>query len=105
MRWDKAQDAHDVYVLTLLDEHEANKESQWIDEISTRFSQRELSVSKLFDEPKTQRKEEASDEINKEAKVQIEQRGVQIERMKFYIFKGDIRKYPEFKSELYTTKM
>lgn len=99
MRWNKTQDAHDIYVLSLSDDDEAAKEGQWIDEISNRFSKVELSVSKIFDDSKVQDTEETSDGNNDEAKVQTHQRGVQIERMKFNIFKGDIRKYPEFKSE------
>ena len=98
VRWNKTQDAHDGYVLTLANDDDAVKEAIWIDEIADRFSKIELSVSKMFDAPK-QCEEKTRPERVDDTKATIQQCGVKIERMKLAVFKGDIRKYPEFKRE------
>ena len=77
VRWNKTQDAHDGYVLTLENDDDAVKEATWIDEIADRFSKIELSVSKMFDAPK-QCEEKMRPESVDDTKATIQQCRVKI---------------------------
>ena len=107
-RWDKVQDAHDLYVLTLEDA-KAEEEAPWIADLETRFNAIELQVGKVMvlrkaaiNEPGTNDKESTVD-VQPDAKTvsatNVVQRGIKMETLKFTVFKGDLRRYPEFKSE------
>ena len=60
-KWQKAQDEHDMYVLTLgeLTEEEKNTEEAWLQELSVRFSDMEIKVDVVVE----QRKQIAKSEI------------------------------------------
>lgn len=102
-RWNKVQDAHDAYVLTL-DDTAVEAEAAWIDELANRFSEVELGVGKMLNGKECKdtpaKSEETVVESPRDDKPAIQQHsGIKLERMQFSTFKGDIRKYPEFKSE------
>ena len=116
-RWDNVQEVHDNYIERLGDiaEEELAVEDQWLDELSERFYNLEMRVDAEIDERKKieleaekQIKQETELKIAKEVanvkadKHEPRSNTIQLERMKFSTFDGDIRKYPKFKEEFMT---
>ena len=90
-------------------------EDEWLDELSERFYKIELDVDRELHDRKEATREELkliTQDIEQKMiieKVQTEKPGtsvksnsVQLERMKFEPFNGEIRKYPKFKTEFQT---
>lgn len=107
-RWNKVQDSHDLYVLTLGDKT-TEQEAAWITELETRFNAIELQVGAMMAQRKATIKEASTSDKESTADIQSDaktvsstkevQRGIKMETLKFTVFKGDLRRYPEFKSE------
>ena len=89
--WREVQATHDEYIDSLEEDADVEAEDAWLNELSDIFYKLEIQMDLVLDE----RKEVNSEEVNGDLK----QTTVQIERMKFDIFDGDIRKYPKFKDE------
>jgi hypothetical protein len=111
-QWSRVQECHDEYVENLHDysEQAISLEDEWIDELSERFYKVELDVDReLHDRKEATREELKAITQDIEQKMAIEKlqvdkatanaksNSVQLERMKFEAFNGDIRKYPAFK--------
>ena len=114
-RWDQVQDSHDAYICVLGDisEEQIASEDQWLNDLSNRFHQLELQVDQEIHKRKSaaeenirQIKEEKDLQASMTARsaetVPHKSNCVQLERMKFSQFDGDIRKYPRFKEEFHT---
>ena len=116
-QWSRVQECHDEYVENLHDysEEAISLEDEWIDELSERFYKVELDVDReLHDRKEATREELKAITQDIEQKMAIEKiqvdkatsnaksNSVQLERMKFEAFNGDIRKYPAFKTEFQT---
>ena len=102
-RWNKVQDAHDTYILTL-DDAAAVAEGDWIDELIERFSNAELAVGKCIESSKKRTEQDTKEsgnvqKIHTPETLPLLTRGIKMETLKFETFKGNIRKYPDFKSE------
>ena len=116
-QWTLVQGCHDQYIESLqgYSEEEISVEDDWLDELSGRFYKLELAVdSEIFNRKQAAREEikaitkEVENKITAE-KIEKEKdtihaktSSVQLERMKFEPFNGDIRKYPQFKTEFQT---
>ena len=116
-RWDNVQEVHDNYVEGLgeITDEEIAIQDQWIGELGQRFYNLEMRVDSDLDERKkvelaSERtlKQEMEFSIAKEAasaKVCIPESNsnyIQLERIRFTQFDGDIRKYPKSKEEFLT---
>ena len=95
--WREVQATHDEYIDSLEEDADVEAEDAWLNELSDIFYKLEIQMDLVLDE----RKEVNSEEVNGDLKQTktVKQSTVQIERMKFDIFDGDIRKYPKFKDE------
>ena len=113
-QWAKVQECHDEYIENLPDysEEDILVEDEWLDELSERFYKIELEVDRELHDRKEATREELkliTQDIEQKMmieKVQTEKvstsvksNSVQLERMKFEPFNGEIRKYPQFKTE------
>ena len=95
--WREVQATHDEYIDSLEEDADVEAEDAWLNELSDIFYKLEIQMDLVLDE----RKEVNSEEVNGDLKQTktVKQSTVQIERMKFDIFDGNIRKYPKFKDE------
>ena len=116
-RWYTVQEAHDSYIDSLGDipEEDIEKEDAWLDELAARFNGIEISVdselskrNQSIEREQRQIKEEHELKIAKEMadnsksqKAEGKSGSIQLERMKFSKFEGDIRKYPKFKEDFH----
>ena len=116
-RWYSVQEAHDSYLDSLGDipEEDIEKEDVWLEELAARFNELEISVdselskrNQSIEKEQRQIKEEHELKIAKEMndsrkseKSEAKTGSIQLERMKFSKFEGDIRKYPKFKEEFH----
>lgn len=101
LRWQAVQDAHDVYMIQV-GEESTDTESEWIDEMMTRYENIEMDADAALMKFKAVNRQGAADE--EEFKHPINQamnapmRGhLQLERLKLEKFDGELRKYPSFK--------
>ena len=113
-RWHTVEAAHDQYVSLTPDGDVGGVEEAWLEEVSERFDELELKVSDKIEtfrkRGESQKGGQSTSEGNgstsgKHVDAGSSQRKsmlpnlVKIEKLKFPVFGGDIRKYPEFKSE------
>ena len=102
VRWDAAQDAHDEYVSTLTAADKLDEEEQWINDLADRFDNLELAVGRKI---KLMRAPEPTTDVkpiinqSEVMKSSHSESVIRVEKLKFQLFCGDIRKYPEFKAE------
>jgi len=103
VRWEKLQEAHDEYVSHLVDTDtvESTVAEQWLDEIIERFDDIEVKVGQKLKGLKSETQGQAlPNTVSENMSRTASGKGVvKIERMKFQVFDGDIKKYPEFKEE------
>jgi len=100
-RWSEVQNAHDLYVGTIMTDESAEiEEDKWIDEIESRFSEMEIYCDTVIQERNSETrssKEPPDTKVTPEVKQQTTL--LKLERLKFRSFAGDIRKFPQFKEE------
>ena len=100
--YDCAQKAHDSYVVLLGTENIA-QEDNWIEELSTKYYEIEVHYDNYIDKRTSIKSEEnVIDNPKAEAVVNKSKPTIQLERMKFKEFNGDIRRYPRFKEDFDT---
>ena len=110
-RWKSVETAHDEFVSLIEDENTAEGEEDWLEEISERFDELELKISSKIQgftrHEDVQKNEQSTSQVGEPTQVQSIATGnrlvlpnmVKVEKLKFRIFGGDIRKYPEFRAE------
>ena len=102
-RWDKVQDAHYEYVAHLTDSNDIEDADLWIDSLAAKFDEVELRVGKKLKAIKVEQAPSTSTStIEQGSKIDVhgsQKTVVRVEKMKFPMFEGDIRKYPEFKED------
>ena len=101
-RWDQVQDAHDAFAAfaSEMPGEDADKLEEWIGELTDRFSQVEIDADKKLDQLKSQNKVKEVQQM--EACTERQAKGVgaiRIEKLKIAQFEGNIRKYPQFRTE------
>ena len=97
LRWERVQESHDEYVTHLTEPEQTDAAEEWMNEIAERFGQIEIEVGRKLRELSVESKvQKPSAEVTDAAPVKSI---VKIDRMKFQMFEGDIKKYPEFKAE------
>ena len=125
-RWEIAQEAHDKYIeeLGTVTEDEIETEDLWLNELAERFYNLEVRVDNTLHERKeknTAELDRAKEELISKAKEELDKQfskqsilrgtsestyvksnGIQLERMTFDKFSGNIRSYPKFKEEFNT---
>ena len=94
-RWTALQESHDMYVIQCVsDPIEVSANDSYIDKYCTEFVRLEVACdsfisTRTVDNPSTQPTVTPVSENN----------SIKLERVRFRIFDGDVRKYPKFKSE------
>ena len=114
-RWEQVQDSHDAYICSLgeVDDGTVASEDEWLDELSARFHElevkvdceihsRESSLEDRIQKVKDEYESKAATHTTPTDPVHHKSSSVQLERMRFSSFDGDIRKYPKFKEEFQT---
>jgi len=102
VRWERVQETHDEYTTHLTETEGGNAAEQWMEEIMERFDQIELAVGeklkKLSAVPKVLLP--PNDATTNSLSPPTSTKGiVKMDKFKFQAFAGDIKKYPEFKTE------
>jgi len=103
-KWDNCQSAHDSYSLFSgeMEGGEADELDGWIDDLSKRFSEIEIQTDQKLEKYQLVNTLPPNNVMNSNApepNVHKPLNVVKIERLKFPTFNGDIRRYPQFKSE------
>ena len=96
-RFDKIQDLNEDYVSFLTEEADLQAADQWIDDLVKRFDSVEILVSKQLRKVKPQPpivKAENPITTSKPSHSLIK-----VKKLELEIFSGDIRRYPQFKSD------
>ena len=92
VRWERVQEAHDEYSVYLTEADDQSDAEQWINDIMTRYDQIELEVGQKLKLLSMVSKTDKNSVHNSTAVVKID-------KMKFQVFEGDMKKYPEFRAE------
>ena len=95
-----SQEAHEKYIRTIEngEEFDGEQEDKWIGDVPKRFYKLEEQMDSVLDDL-SEKSRRHKDEKPKISLVPEESKNVQLERMKFQNFNGDIRKYPKFRDE------
>ena len=105
-RWDKVQDVHDEYVECLMEEEEIDAAQGWIDDLLDKFDLLELKVGKKMQDSnraKTVQTSQSTERSKSQERTYRRSESIlKVQKIKPKIFKGDPRKYPDFK-EFFTS--
>ena len=94
-RWERVQEAGDEYTATLVEVADQQAAEKWIDEIMLRFDAIELDVGQKLKLLNVATKAHEAPVVRVEKNDSI----VKIDKMKFQVFDGDMKMYPEFRAE------
>ena len=105
-RWDKVQDVHDEYVECLTDVDEIDAAQGWIEDLLDKFDLLELKVGKKVQDSnraKTAQASQSSERSKSQERTYRRSESIlKVQKIKPKVFKGDPRKYPDFK-EFFTS--
>ena len=103
IKWDNCQNAHDIYSQYTgeMDGGEADALVGWIEELTKRFNSIEIETDLKLEQYQPVAPLPTSDSNVNAPRSNVPKplSAIKIERLKFPTFKGDIRRYPQFKVE------